>query len=251
MIDGKFIETFAAHVARPVVMRVNGREFLCVPDSEGHYSLEDQLAAPAAEPSTVALVTLTGLVDFIKLNRDGIDLEKCVVHVEDQATVSLRSNVTGEFAQRPTFAKASCKHVIGEGFPFGTYLDQERFVVGLMSAFVQDGTTARLLELVSSITDGNVMTSEDDGRAQAITAKRGPTLGRKVDIPNPVTLSPFRTFRELAQPASLFVLRLRGGEPMPSLALHEADGGGWKLEAITKAKAWLVEQLGGVVPVIG
>lgn len=54
------------------------------------------------------------------------------------------------------------------------------------------------------------------------------------------TLRPYRTFREVEQPASEFVFRLRSlnGE-VPWCALFEADGGKWKLDAVLKIKAWL------------
>jgi hypothetical protein len=58
----------------------------------------------------------------------------------------------------------------------------------------------------------------------------------EIPIPNPVKLSPFRTFIEVEQPESLFVLRGRKG---PQWALFEADGGLWKIKAIQNIKNWL------------
>src|SRR5437870_4623366 len=76
-----------------------------------------------------------------------------------------------------------------------------------------------------------------DGFSQTVTVKAGITRVEKAIVPNPVTLIPFRTFREVEQPSSSFILRLTGGEK-PKAALFEADGGQWKLEAIKNIKAF-------------
>jgi len=62
---------------------------------------------------------------------------------------------------------------------------------------------------------------------------------------NPIRLRPYRTFREIEQPASLFVLRLQKGRDgeLPRAALFEADGGQWKLEACQAIKHWLDMEL--------
>ena len=59
-----------------------------------------------------------------------------------------------------------------------------------------------------------------------------------------VHLQPCRTFLEVEQPASDFLLRLsKSGYP----ALHEADGGAWKLEAKRNIAADLGEKLADLV----
>jgi len=60
-------------------------------------------------------------------------------------------------------------------------------------------------------------------------------------VPNPVMLAPYRTFPEVEQPASPFVLRLKQGPEggRPSLALFEADGGKWQLEAVKRVRTYL------------
>ena len=47
-------------------------------------------------------------------------------------------------------------------------------------------------------------------------------------------MAPFRTFPEVEQPTSQFVFRAKcDGENKPYLMLVEADGGRWKIEAIS------------------
>jgi len=71
------------------------------------------------------------------------------------------------------------------------------------------------------------------GVSQSVTARAGLARVAEVPVTNPVTLRPYRTFAEVEQPASPFILRLKrkDGE-MPQCALFEADGGKWKIEAI-------------------
>ena len=81
---------------------------------------------------------------------------------------------------------------------------------------------------------------------QTVTTAGGVVLVGTAPVPNPVTLAPYRTFREIEQPESLFVLRMRTGKDgeKPTAALFEADGGSWKLEAIKRIAAYLREQVG-------
>jgi len=49
-----------------------------------------------------------------------------------------------------------------------------------------------------------------------------------INLPNTVTLKPFRTFAEVSQPESEFVLRLKEGN---RVGLFEADGGARELNS--------------------
>ena len=83
----------------------------------------------------------------------------------------------------------------------------------------------------------------DDGFTQNITAKAGIARIAQVDLPNPVTLQPYRTFIEVEQPESQFVLRVKADpndttEPI-RCALFPADGNRWKAEASQNIKEYL------------
>lgn len=59
-----------------------------------------------------------------------------------------------------------------------------------------------------------------------------------------VTLRPFRTFLEVEQPESVFILRLNSnGE----INLISADGGAWKLEAVRNIAGYFEEHLKDLV----
>jgi len=130
-------------------------------------------------------------------------------------------------------------------------MDIEKFIISLQSMFVQTDASAEILRIIGNLKDGTVKSLADDGVSQSVTTKTGVATVGEVVVPNPVALQPFRTFPEIEQPESLFVFRLMsGGEnAKPSAALFEADGGGWKNEAIQKIKTWLSDEVSGI-PII-
>lgn len=200
---------------------------------------------PVIDPSPEALKlgTLTGLVDYIKSNVDPLLLAKLLIVIDSYETVSLRSSLSAEFAQRHTYILAKSDSF---KFPFGQFMDVESFIIRLQSQFVQDETTAAILQIVGNVKDGMVKEFADDGVTQQVTAKAGVSRVENVKVPNPVELAPFRTFLEIEQPKSRFVFRMRSGEGAPTCALFEGDGGTWKNEAVKKIKEWIEEKSTGV-----
>ena len=59
-----------------------------------------------------------------------------------------------------------------------------------------------------------------------------------------VRLSPYRTFREIEQPESQFLLRIRTDDRgNAEVALFEADGGVWRNEARLRIAEYLKEHI--------
>ena len=120
------------------------------------------------------------------------------------------------------------------------YLPYEKAVIELRSLYIPNEGTDYLLKLLGSITSESKVTSSDNGVTQAVEAKSGISLMQKVDIRPRVSLRPFRTFIEVEQPESEFLLRISGtGE----IGLYEADGGVWKLEATRNVAAYFEKEL--------
>lgn len=63
-----------------------------------------------------------------------------------------------------------------------------------------------------------------------------------VIVPNPVSLAPYRTFQEIAQPYSNFVFRM-ADKQVPTFSLIEAQGGVWKNEAVSRIKEYFKNAL--------
>ena len=213
----------------------------------------DQAIYPVKAPLPDALKvhTLTGIVDYIKTNAedgDSILAESSFLQVCSPVGVRLLSGLFGAFKQRKQFIVAVTPD--RREYPFHQWLNAETFNIELQAKFVQDDNTKALLAFVASIHEGEVRTSKDDGYSQEVTAKAGVTLVTGAKVPNPVILRPYRTFMEVTQPAISCVFRVRKG---PELSLHEADGGEWRLFAISAIRDYLrdaMDTLGQKIPVI-
>lgn len=190
---------------------------------------------PVKEPEVECLRchTLTAIKDYA--NRDGGDSSNMMVHVEDWNTVRLIGDVFGRERQRECFVESKAYDIKHQ---FNISIQLKQFIVYIQSSFVQDEVTSTILRVLGSVVQGREAEYTDDGLTQRVTARAGVTRREVVDLPNPVTLRPFRTFMDIEQPASLFVLRLNAGRDgeQPSVSLTEADGGAWKNQAIASIK---------------
>lgn len=225
MIDRNFIDKIE-ELSKVEVLDVGGRP----------YATKKLSPIYDPQPNALTINTLTGLADYLNANADKLVLGETIVHIESHVSVKLLSVLEGSFKQRSSFLHVQS---ITEPFGFGRWTEVEKFVIALQSQFEQDAMTAALLRLVGNLQDGAVRNFTDDGVTQSVTAKTGIARVGEMEVPNPVTLAPFRTFLEIAQPDSRFVFRLKQGDGMPLCALFEADGGGWQLEAIKRIRDWL------------
>ena len=208
---------------------------------------------PEPLPDPVEVATLQSFVELVKdaTDNDG-DYRRgrgLFVHVEGPTEVDLWTGIFGEFHQRAHLAGA---RAIVPDLKLERFLDPELFVIELQCKFEPTDDRAKVFQVAGNLQAELVQTVEDDGVSQRATARSGLVKVAKVDVPNPVQLTPFRSFPEVEQVTSPFVLRLQGGAGKPpSCALFEADGGRWRLEAIRCVKEWLAGELGDSVPVYG
>lgn len=243
-MTGKAIDRLLREAQKPQPLSVGGVDVLALP-SGGGFILDESLPRKAPPPQPLVVHTLGGLCDYLDANRDQLTLSQIAIHIVDHAHVEVRSPLQAPCAQRFTYARAEALPVLGDGFRFGEFLDAERFIIGVQALFVADDERARLLGLIGGIKESAVRDTLDDGVAQEVTARAGVALVTRIKVPNPITLAPFRTFREVEQPASPFVLRLKSGREgeRPQAALFEADGGKWKLVAIDLIRVFLRARL--------
>lgn len=188
------------------------------------------------------LSTLTGVKDYLVENLDNVTMGQVMLHVVDYRTVQIIGPIDGDFRQRETLIQARAHEC---GFPFGKYIEREDFQVGLMASFMPTKMRDDVLKYVTGIVQSAEVKTSDDGISQRVTARTGVARVAEVDLPNPVTLQPYRTFPEAQQPESDFVFRVRQIEGKIGVALFEADGGRWKLQAALNIKEWLAENILG------
>lgn len=138
---------------------------------------------------------------------------------------------------------------------FDQWMDMESFVIQLKTCFCETENLKRLVAIVSTITDESKVSMEDDGFGLKISQISGTAVKKEGNLQiNPIVrLVPYRTFEEVDQPESRFLLRVRDGGKM---ALYEADGGMWKLQAQENVSDFLRNELAeeikaGTVVVVG
>ncbi len=126
------------------------------------------------------------------------------------------------------------------------------FVINLRSLFVESDDLSRLIAYTGKVSIADGITVKDDGISQTAKVERGisGTLKEEEDAPVTISLKPYRTFREIEQPASVFLFRMRQGKGGGiECALFEADGGAWRVEAVSDLQDYMTEKLPEDLPV--
>lgn len=204
-----------------------------------HRIPNEQTAAP------LSVRTLTAIRDYIETgadecaeDEDSID-RRFVIHIADYDRVYLYRELNSDKA-RECLLEAELS---APSFPFGRWLSVEEFIIQMQTQFVPSENRDELVRLVGTVTSENGVTLADDGMTQRVTARSGISLVRQVSVPNPVTLAPYRTFTEVAQPESPFVFRVRQNGDEVQAALFAADANAWKNEAIANIRGWFESNL--------
>lgn len=216
-------------LARPVTVKIGDETFLMDDD----YSRVDRerLASP------MEVGTLSAVLDYIMSGADELALDdsrRYIIHIRDHKHVDLCMELNGD-KQREVLLRASTEPA---RFREGVFMDVETFIINMQQYFVDSENARALVQLVSSVTDSKSVQQTDDGTTQSVVARSGVSMVKQVNVPNPVSLAPYRTFREIEQPESPFVFRLRGGEDGVSAALFTADGNAWQYDAVQRIKAY-------------
>ncbi len=199
------------------------------------YLLEKNI--PKAD--AITMHTLTSLVDYIKSNIDVMD-EKMIIEVTSPTKVCLYSPLDDN-RNREYLVNVTAR--VPE-FTFDTFMGQENFCIGLQSKFLDTADKALVLKFAGTVESGTVAQYGDDGVTQKATVKTGIASKGDAIVPNPVKLTPYRTFLEVEQPTSSFIFRMKADKyDGIACAVYEADGGAWKIEAAQKIKEYLQAEL--------
>jgi hypothetical protein len=229
-MDGSFVDA---------VERISNESVKIEKDGRIYSPLEMKPVMYNPRPDAIKVQSLTAISDYLKANRDALDLSKLIVHVVSPTQVVLLSDLNGENRKRDSFLVADFDGIV---FPFGKWLSIEEFIIAANALIIQTDTRDDLLSLASRITVSNESEIADTGISQNVTVRQG-TRGNLTEnkaAPSRVTLQPFRTFREITQPAGEFLFRMRAdSEGTVTISLHEADGGAWKPRAMESISDWL------------
>ena len=215
-------------LAAPNVQEIDGRTYT------------DKRIIPVERPrvKTLELTTLNSLVKLIQ--EESTDyITPLIVQVSSYDAVEVFAGIQAADRKRenPYRCKAETIRI-----QFDQKLDYESMMIALKSKFVQTPELLELVKLLGSITEQNSAQASDDGFSQNVVVRKGIALKDNRTINPIVKLKPYRTFAEIDQPESEFLLRLSDGA---NVALYEADGGAWKLEARKRIADYLREALNG------
>jgi hypothetical protein len=185
---------------------------------------------------TLKLLSLTALDDYLKMVHPQPVPKGVFLHIASPTFVTFRGPVEKLKKAADTYAEACCDT---KCFPFGQWITVESFIILLQTMFVANATTEDLLKIVGNLSSETSLKTLDNGVAQEVTARSGITMVENVKLPNPVELRPYRTFREVEQPESLYVFRMQKDGGSISCALFDVGGNLWEQTAIASIKEWL------------
>jgi hypothetical protein len=185
--------------------------------------------------------TLGGLVDLLTAGVEGFLPDDYVLQVVDEQSVRVIHRISDKHGRREILVHADALSGL-QKFTFNQYTSQEAFLIGVAAGFEPTDDREYLISIASTIDQKEKVNLADDGISQAVVVSKGIAMKQDTTLRNRLTLAPYRTFREVAQPASEFIFRAREGG---QLALFEADGGAWKITAIHAVAEWLKNNLAG------
>jgi len=206
----------------------------------GYSAVKEPIAA------VLKLHTLTGIRDYIS---NGIDIshESTIIHIVDYNRVDLITGLIGKWKQRETRLTAEAHEHANIN---GRWRSVEDFIIMLHAEFVETESANYLKRITAGIVDSASAQINDNGISQSATVKSGISLVENIEIKNPLSLKPYRTFPEIVQPEISSVFRIRKGSHGPECALFESDGEKWKSDTIQTIKAWFKAELDDAVSII-
>jgi len=188
-----------------------------------------------------ACIEVSGLDGVCKLIRTELTKLNTVVMVQAKAHNEVEVMTT----YQPDFSRSMLYRARADAPGLRTgFRGREVALIELRSLFIPGEGTAYLLDLLSRMTDENSVTTRDNGVTQQVEAKQGVSLNVMVDVKPRVMLRPFRTFLEVEQPESEFLIRVDAEE---GIGFFEADGGIWKLEAKRNIAKYFETQLADLI----
>lgn len=229
------LKEFIEHIqetTRPQIIDVKGETFTVNASGDA-----EQILTAINYPDTLTVNSLDALVKLVKTEAVNEE-EKLYITVPDHMTVRCfgRPDWTRR-CHRQTYYEAKATDVPGWGEKVA--LGFEEAQIALRTRFQETPDTLYTMKLLSDICCGAKIIYNDNGIATTITTQKGVALQGNDTIRPIVTLKPYRTFQEVEQPESIFLIRVNERQ----ISFTEADGGMWKLKARETVKAFLEARL--------
>ncbi len=236
------IKTLVEFVGKTGMLEANGGDW--VPNWFRRVEHERWPEYPAVE-----LHTLGGIAHYLNENADDlIDIHSGAFFVVTSPTsveLLLPHGDPAHGKRRQVLAMANVG--VPEPRVVGMWLPVEEALIELKSCFIQGGNNQPdmddVCKLLGNVRDESIRTQRDDGVTQIATVQEQVGIDESMPVPIDVMLAPHRTFPEVDQPASPFLLRLKRDEQRGVLAcLFESDNAGWRVDAVNNVAAYLREK---------
>lgn len=209
----KFVETLL-NLAPPKTYEVGGKTY----SDQTLYEIEPK----KHRPQEFKVFSLESIVELVKTEIKN-HKKPLFISVVDASCVEVYDTYNDDMTRNLLYSARCDVPGFREGFR-----GIEAAIIQIRSLFVPSEGTKYILELLSRIGKNDSIQLNDNGVTQIVEATRGVSLKTTEAIEPRVKLCPFRTFLEVEQPESDFLLRVDAEE---GIGLFEADGGVWKLEA--------------------
>lgn len=219
-------------LASPVTFKTDDGSILSDVDLKKYE--EPQHLQPLLEVNSInALVNLVKSEATIKYSDRKIFIE---IAKYNQIICYLDSN-DGERNVRNILYEANEVDVAGA--PRG-WIDYQSAMIKLKAQFQDTEDKVYLINLLSKIDVENGVHTEDNGMSQSVTVRTGIAAKGIENVKSICNLKPYRTFMEVEQPSSDFLIRINDNQ---EISFIEADGGMWKLAAKQTIKAYIENAL--------
>lgn len=233
------LREFIAHIqetTRPQIVEVSGTTFSIAP---GGAAVE--IRPTIDHPDTLPLHSLDALVKLVQTEAAKA-ATPLYITIPDHLTVLCFGQPDQEARfYRQIYYEVNATDV--PGWDAKVQLPFEEMQIALRTRFQETPDTIYAQKLLSDISTGAKITYNDSGIATTVVTKKGIDLQANETIRPIVTLRPYRTFQEVEQPESVFLIRIneRG------ISFTEADGGMWKLKARETIKGFLEDKLSDLI----
>lgn len=223
----EFIEHIQTTTA-PKVEEIGENHFLLTHDGD-----IEQILPKIQHPETLTLNSLDGLVKLVKTEAMKMADPLYITIPTHMRVVCFAQPKEANRWHRQFYYEAVATDV--PGWEEETSMDFERAQVAMRTRFQETTDIPYLQRLLSDITLGAKVTRNDNGVATSIVTQKGVSLQENAAIRPIVKLRPYRTFQEVEQPESTFLIRV----DERSIRFIGADGGMWKLKARQTIKEFL------------
>lgn len=190
-------------------------------------------------PATLSLNSLDAMVQMVKTEAIGRESgSPLYITIPTHTEVRCFAQINPKQREtRQTYYVAKATDV--PGWDDSVKLGFEEAQIALRTRFQHTNDADYALKLLSDISMGAKVIYNDNGIATTVTTQKGIALQTNSQIKPLLSLRPYRTFQEVDQPESLFLLRVneRG------ISFTEADGGMWKLKARETVKDYFCDHL--------